>query len=369
VDVPSGTGQLKVTVVWTDYPGTPLAQKELVNDLDLIAISPNGTRFYPWTLSSSNPSANAVRTAEDHANNVEQLLINTPEAGRWRITVAGTVVPNAPQEYALISNIALQENKGVVPMNTGTPFYTINRNPVYSINQSCLWNMTNGTSCNQSWMVNATGNNATSWSFYALYHSVDYASNVPSNQTTPINITILEGAQTSTISHPLFSGWNLFGVSVNVTNVNASRALSLCGCGRVARYANIGDGNALWEEYYTSPVSGGTDFNLTLGSGYFVKCDSSSALNLTGSTVSSLNSTVHYDWNILAWTNTSGSSNASRVLNNITGAYRIARYANNGTSAVWEEYYSSPVSGGTDFTVNHTEGYFIKASQNSSWIR
>jgi hypothetical protein len=171
------------------------------------------------------------------------------------------------------------------------------------------------------------------------------------------------------VSTPLYSGWNLFGVSVNVTNVNASRALSLCGCGRVARYANIGDGNALWEEYYTSPVSGGTDFNLSLGSGYFVKCDSNSTLNLTGSTVSSLNSSVYYDWNILSWTNTSGSSNASRVLNSIAGAYRIARYANSGGSALWEEYYSSPVSGGTDFTVNYTGGYFIKASQNSSWSR
>jgi len=161
----------------------------------------------------------------------------------------------------------------------------------------------------------------------------------------------------------------LFGVPVNGSNGNASSVLSRTNCGRIARYVNNGS-NALWEEYYTSPVNGGVNFNLSLGEGYFAKCDNNVTLNLSGRKVEGFNSTLFYEWNIMAWTNVTGTSNASRVLNNIPNAYRIARYANNGDgNALWEEYYTSPVSGGTDFTVNHTQGYFIKTSQTTSWVR
>jgi len=101
--VPEGQPELKVTLVWDDYPGTINAAKELVNDLDLILIAPNGTVYYPWILDPANPSNNAT-TGEDHTNNVEQVKITNPAAGKWSVRINGTNVPNPKQRYSLVCN-------------------------------------------------------------------------------------------------------------------------------------------------------------------------------------------------------------------------------------------------------------------------
>ena len=98
--------QFKATLAWDDYPATPNANPTLVNDLDLRVFNPSGTRAYPWTLGGlANPSAPAVRTAEDHVNNIEQVLVNpadaTWEAGTWMIEVRGNSVPQGPQPFSL----------------------------------------------------------------------------------------------------------------------------------------------------------------------------------------------------------------------------------------------------------------------------
>ncbi len=76
---------LRITLVWTDYPGAVSAATELVNDLDLTVTSPSGM-----------PYSNA-----DHVNNVEQILVPSPEAGTYTVEVAGYNVPMGPQDYAL----------------------------------------------------------------------------------------------------------------------------------------------------------------------------------------------------------------------------------------------------------------------------
>jgi len=102
LDIRSGTKTLKLTLVWDDYPGDPLAGRALVNDLDLVAIGPDGQRYYPWTLDPLSPEKPAVRTGADHTNNVEQVSVEEPARGRWLITVWGTVVPQPHQTYSLI---------------------------------------------------------------------------------------------------------------------------------------------------------------------------------------------------------------------------------------------------------------------------
>ena len=79
----------KATLVWTDYPGSVLASKELVNDLDLTVISPSGTTY---------PLLGNV----DRLNNVEQVKINSPEVGIYTVKISGYNVPMGPQDYALI---------------------------------------------------------------------------------------------------------------------------------------------------------------------------------------------------------------------------------------------------------------------------
>ncbi|MCX5638375.1 MAG: hypothetical protein NTX52_11895 [Planctomycetota bacterium] len=102
IDVPIGQRELLVTLVWDDFPGDPSAAKALVNDLDLIVKDPNGRRYYPWTLDPNNPERRAVRTQEDHTNNVEQVWVCNPSSGTWTIEVYGFGIPESPQTYSLV---------------------------------------------------------------------------------------------------------------------------------------------------------------------------------------------------------------------------------------------------------------------------
>lgn len=97
---PSDT-ELKVTLAWDDVAGTPNVDPALVNDLDLRIFSPSATRHFPWTLDPLNPALPATQTAEDHINNIEQVVVNAPEAGVWTIEVAGTTVPVGTQTFSL----------------------------------------------------------------------------------------------------------------------------------------------------------------------------------------------------------------------------------------------------------------------------
>jgi hypothetical protein len=99
--------ELKVTLAWDDVPGTPNVFGSLVNDLDLRVIDPLGARHYPWTLNPANPGAAAVKTAEDHANNVEQVHVANPIAGAWRVEVHGFDVPAGPQPFSICASHAL----------------------------------------------------------------------------------------------------------------------------------------------------------------------------------------------------------------------------------------------------------------------
>jgi hypothetical protein len=104
VTVAPSTPELLLTLAWDDSPGTPNVAGSLVNDLDLRVFGPASARHYPWTLTPLNPSAPAVRTAEDHANNIEQVQVLNPAAGTWRIEIHGFDVPDGPQPYSLASS-------------------------------------------------------------------------------------------------------------------------------------------------------------------------------------------------------------------------------------------------------------------------
>ncbi|MBI3416570.1 MAG: DUF11 domain-containing protein [Verrucomicrobia bacterium] len=102
--VREGLIDAKVTLVWDDPAAAENAASALVNDLDLIVLDPDGTRAFPWTLDPANPSADAVRTKEDHLNTIEQVQVDVfGNAGNWTVQVVGHNVPvNSPQKYSLI---------------------------------------------------------------------------------------------------------------------------------------------------------------------------------------------------------------------------------------------------------------------------
>jgi subtilisin family serine protease len=83
---------LKATLVWTDYPANPSANKTLVNDLDLVVNGPSGE-----VLGNRMLAAGADRT-----NNVENVAIAAPQDGTYTVTVKGYNVPQGPQRFALV---------------------------------------------------------------------------------------------------------------------------------------------------------------------------------------------------------------------------------------------------------------------------
>ncbi len=88
----------KVTLAFTDVPGTSGASNPVINDLDLELVSPSNVTYFGNDFTSSQSAANGIRDVE---NSVEMFLLNTPEVGAWTLRVRGTAVNQETQGYAL----------------------------------------------------------------------------------------------------------------------------------------------------------------------------------------------------------------------------------------------------------------------------
>lgn len=94
------TGEsLKATLAWTDFPSTPAAGTNLVNDLDLIVTGPTGT---VWRGNVFSGGASATGGTADRKNTLEQVLLASPAAGVYTVTVRSFNVPSGPQPFALV---------------------------------------------------------------------------------------------------------------------------------------------------------------------------------------------------------------------------------------------------------------------------
>jgi len=117
------TQNVRVVLDWPDpfivyNPPVDIAEKALVNDLDLKIIDPSGTTILPWVLDKSNPEANATR-AVNNVDNVEMVEIASATPGVYRVIVTGTSVSEGPQSAVLVTNartarpcLDVQENSG-----------------------------------------------------------------------------------------------------------------------------------------------------------------------------------------------------------------------------------------------------------------
>jgi hypothetical protein len=123
VQVPEGTTQLRVTLVWNDpapaLPPSPFDDDPiLVHDLDLTvtpgtgmggSFTPTGPHRYSWFLDPACPYLQAVpvtsnefspSTYADHRNTVEQVVVDDPAPGQWRIVVQSVGLTEA-QPFAI----------------------------------------------------------------------------------------------------------------------------------------------------------------------------------------------------------------------------------------------------------------------------
>ena len=108
---------LKVTLTWTDFPSTPAASTHLVNDLDLEVSGPGGTfrgNVFSGGVSTTGGSA-------DRLNTVEQVLLASPAAGSYTVTVRSFTVPSGPQPFALAVTGALSPACSPAPVANAGP--------------------------------------------------------------------------------------------------------------------------------------------------------------------------------------------------------------------------------------------------------
>lgn len=103
ITIPPGTAQLKIMLYWMDRPASPLTAKMIINDLDLAVTTPVNERVLPYILDTvPSQVANPARRGEDHINNIEQVVINDPQAGTYTIEVKGYELGEGPQPYFLV---------------------------------------------------------------------------------------------------------------------------------------------------------------------------------------------------------------------------------------------------------------------------
>jgi hypothetical protein len=97
--VASSSEPFKVTLTWTDFPSTPAAAVNLVNDLDLVVSGPGGT-FLGNVFSGGQSQTGG---SSDRRNTVEQVLLAAPTPGSYTVTVRSFTVPVGPQPFALVA--------------------------------------------------------------------------------------------------------------------------------------------------------------------------------------------------------------------------------------------------------------------------
>lgn len=102
VVIPANVQRLKTTLCWNDPPAIPNAVSALINDLDLTIRTPNGTVLSPWAP-DPRPDSLLVpaRSGRDSINNAEQVMLEWPAPGAYKIIVKGNKIPgNSAQPFA-----------------------------------------------------------------------------------------------------------------------------------------------------------------------------------------------------------------------------------------------------------------------------
>lgn len=98
VDIADDSVSLRATLVYTDFPG-----EQLINNLNLLLFAPSGEYFFGNDFENSKQP--------DTSNNVEGVVIESPEKGVWTLKIVASNIAVGPQDYALV--ISAGEAKSV----------------------------------------------------------------------------------------------------------------------------------------------------------------------------------------------------------------------------------------------------------------
>ncbi|CAE7357425.1 tagA [Symbiodinium necroappetens] len=110
-----GSGEpLRITMAFYDVPGASGASNPVVNNVDLVAISPSGTTYRGNNFSGGQSAPNG---SADAINSVEQILVNNPEQGGWTVRIVGTAVNSGTQGYAIAASGAVSDGPTALSVN------------------------------------------------------------------------------------------------------------------------------------------------------------------------------------------------------------------------------------------------------------
>ncbi|UCE38192.1 MAG: S8 family serine peptidase [Thermoplasmata archaeon] len=109
--IPTGNDPLKISLVWTDVPGTTSSSQHLVNNLNLRVTDPNNEVYWgnAGLLTSKWSSSGG---SSDTLNNVENVFIENPTSGVWTIEVIAQNIamdgnpdtPDVDQNFAVVAS-------------------------------------------------------------------------------------------------------------------------------------------------------------------------------------------------------------------------------------------------------------------------
>lgn len=105
----NGNEPIRATLVWIDpaidADDLPFELNNrtsvLVNDLDMRITSVDAVEYIPWTLDVENPSAAAV-PGDNMLDNVEQILIDSPDNESYTLTISHKGLLDEPQNFAIV---------------------------------------------------------------------------------------------------------------------------------------------------------------------------------------------------------------------------------------------------------------------------
>ena len=98
----ASAGPVKITLVWTDFPGDPAASVALVNDLDLVASASGGGAVYRGNNIDPVSGLSLAGGVADQLNNVEMIVLPADTSGEFVVRIEPTLIVESPQGFALV---------------------------------------------------------------------------------------------------------------------------------------------------------------------------------------------------------------------------------------------------------------------------
>lgn len=149
LNVNDATSELKITLVYSDLPAYTGAAVALVDNLDIEVVLPDGTIVYPLVLNPKQPTENAIQ-GKDNFNNIEQIIVKSPQVGEYVIKVRGVKVQSSC-DYSIAYQTEQNNLKLIFPIG--------NEKLISGKDEYIRWNSTNNEDPINLYISNDNGAN------------------------------------------------------------------------------------------------------------------------------------------------------------------------------------------------------------------